>query len=204
LNLAGREARWIWHHGRRLCRARHRVARFANGILYNAEVNRLDARDRRPANEHALAAAIRGEIVAMANWISTQAASLQENTRPQDNADLNDDMPNERLGSSSLPARPIYESNANRSYICGGVLSETVPYTYAPVWNRPSWKRPVKYEPNSVELRLKRLQNAEVTAGVLVGHLCAYIVGKLVPNNLPTTSRKFMKIRLGLNRLASL
>ena len=90
-----------------------RVARFANGILYNAEVNRLDARDRRPANEHALAAAIRGETVAMANWISTQAASLQENTRPQDNADLNDDMPNERLGSSSLPARPIYESNAN-------------------------------------------------------------------------------------------
>ena len=164
----------------------------------------MDARDRRPANEHALAAAIRGEIVAMANWISTQAAYLQENTRPQDNADLNDDMPNERLGSSSLPARPIYESNANRSYICGGVLSETVPYTYAPVWNRPSWKRPVKYEPNSVELRLKRLQNAEVTAGVLVGHLCAYIVGKLVPNNLPTTSRKFMKMRLGLNRLASL
>ena len=104
-----------------------RVARFANGILYNAEVNRLDARDRRPANEHALAAAIRGEIVAMANWISTQAASLQENTRPQDNADLNDDMPNERLGSSSLPARPIYESDANRSYICGGVLSEAVP-----------------------------------------------------------------------------
>ena len=44
-----------------------RVARFADGILYNAEVNRLDARDRRPANEHALAAAIRGEIVAMAN-----------------------------------------------------------------------------------------------------------------------------------------
>ena len=125
----------------------------------------LDARDRRPANEHALAAAIRGEIVAMANWISTQAASLQENTRPQDNADLNDDMPNERLGSSSLPARPIYESNANRSYICGGVLSEAVPYTYAPVWNRPSWKRPVKYEPNSVELRLKRLQNAEVSCG---------------------------------------
>lgn len=181
-----------------------RVARFANGILYNAEVNRLDARDRLPANEHASAVAIRGEIVAMANWISTQAASLQENTRPQDNADLNDGMPNERLGSSSLPARPIYESNANRSYICGGVLSEAVPYTYALVWNRPSWKRPVKYEPNSVELRLKRLQNAEVSAGVLVGHLCAYIVGKLVPNNLPTTSRKFMKIRLGLNRLASL
>jgi hypothetical protein len=44
------------------------------GILYNAGVYHSDARDRRRAIARAVAAAIRGEMVAMANWTSTQAA----------------------------------------------------------------------------------------------------------------------------------
>jgi hypothetical protein len=113
-------------------------------------------------------------------------------------------MSNVWLGSSSLPARPKYKSNANRLHILGGVLSEAVSYTYAYLEQVRLESDRLNMNQNGAELRLNRLQNAEVTAGVLVGHLCAYIVGKLVPKNLPTTSRKFIKSRLGLSRLASL
>jgi hypothetical protein len=162
------------------------------GILYNAEVNRSEVRDRRRANARALAAAIRGEIVAMANWTASQAAHLQENNPPRDNdaqneSMLNESMPNEWLGSTSLPARPVYESNANRLHILGGALSEAVSYTYAYLEQAQLESDRPNMSENSVELRLNRLQNAEATAGVLAKSLRGFVAGKPVSNDLPAT-----------------
>ena len=128
----------------------------------------------------------------MANWTASQAAHLQENNPPRDNdaqneSMLNESMPNEWLGSTSLPARPVYESNANRLHILGGALSEAVSYTYAYLEQAQLESDRPNMSENSVELRLNRLQNAEATAGVLAKSLRGFVAGKPVSNDLPAT-----------------
>ncbi|MBT5108525.1 MAG: hypothetical protein HOM25_07580 [Rhodospirillaceae bacterium] len=153
------------------------------GILYNAEVNRVAIDDRRRAEARALAAAIRGELVALANWTSTQAAYLKEdkNRRDSDNMDEWSELP----GSTAFPARPVYESNAVRLSLLGSAMAEAVSYTYAYLEQALLESDMPRSDGNDGALNIRRMQNAETTAETLATHLRVFADGGAVANDLP-------------------
>ena len=173
------------------------------GILYNAEVNRSALNDRRIAEARALAAAIRGEIVALANWTSTQAAYLKENDNRRDAENLGEnsgETPDENPGGNSnsnqdewvawpgstdIPARPIYENNAARLSLLGGAMAEAVSYTYAYLEQALLECDISRTDGNIGALKIRRMLNAEVTAETLAKHLRVFAAGGPVPNDLP-------------------
>jgi hypothetical protein len=160
------------------------------GILYNAEINRVAIDDRRRADARALAASLRGELVALANWTSTQIAYLKESDNRQDSVNRDSDGMDEwdeLPGSTAIPARPVYESNATRLGVLGGVMAEAVSYTYAYLEQALLESDMPRIDGDNGDLRIRRMQIAEATAETLAAQLRVFIDGGAVPNDLPAT-----------------
>ncbi len=108
----------------------------AAAIIYHAQMERDDKTARQSDDARVLAAAIHGEIVALAQWLAIQAS--------QNNADGRNDLyrSNEIMDgsdSAGFSSRSVYETNAGRLDLLGSDLAAAVAYCHA-IFEQAEWQ----------------------------------------------------------------
>ncbi len=108
----------------------------AAAIVYHARAKReaLSARDAGDAR--VLAAAMHGELVALGQWLATQAASNGEGGH---NDLYRSNHPTDGSEFAGFSTRPVYEANAARLDILGPDLAAAVAYCHA-VFEQAEWQ----------------------------------------------------------------
>ncbi|MBL4720669.1 MAG: hypothetical protein JKY20_06020 [Alphaproteobacteria bacterium] len=149
------------------------------GRSVKAERKRARRRERYVEKDRALAAAISGELTALANWSETLSTYLRD-------TGTTDDVEAWTVPAGS-PARPVFENNTRRLGVLGKPLSESIAYAYAYL-EQALYERDLPPRGgNDVGVRRRRLLNASATAGIVARHLSAFAVGDPIPDDLAGT-----------------
>jgi len=136
--------------------------------------------ERHNESARALAAALCGEITALANWSETLSVYLRQTPAP-------DGDPAAWPVPAGAPARPVFENNTQRLTSLGKPLSESTTYAYAYLEQALFERDLPPTGENDAEMRSRRLLNASATAGIVARHLKDFSVGGPVPDDLPDT-----------------
>jgi hypothetical protein len=141
----------------------------AAAIVYHAR-SEQDARAARETDDaRVLAAAIHGEITALGQWLTSQAAAQEENGRNDLYRSSDPENGPDYVGFST---RPVYEANAARLDVLGPNLAAAVAYCHA-VFEQAEWQHNAALSRGNAN-GSRNLMSVEAKLRMTAGYLAAF------------------------------
>lgn len=143
----------------------------AAAIIYHASSEREGRAARETENSRVLAAAFYGELIALSQWLTAQAAA-QENTGQ--NAPYRSNEFDGTADPSGFMSRTVFEANANRLHLLGPDLAAAIAYCHT-IFEQAEWEHNASAS-GSTE-RGESLKAVETKVRLTAEHLAAFISG---------------------------